>query len=164
MLRGVVFLALSMLVAAGTTACVEQPDIEAESPGPIEQTAEDPSTVRDVVVSYDGPGEGPEQPDVVVAPPAWAPPDPMFFRIGAGYGALGQIDFGACRDEGLGPGYLHVRATFHHTSGRVVRASVERPAPPPVEALQCIGEQLRLAMVPVFDGADVTLSKSYFVN
>jgi hypothetical protein len=36
--------------------------------------------------------------------------------------------------------------------------------PPPEEALDCIGEQLELAMVPVFDGGDVTLSRSFFVN
>jgi hypothetical protein len=60
-------------------------------------------------------------------------------------------------------GYLHMRVTFRH-SGHVVRAIVERPAPPPDEALQCIAEQLQLAMVPVFDGDDVTLSRSYFVN
>jgi hypothetical protein len=91
------------------------------------------------------------------------PPDPVLFRIGAGYGALGLIDFAPCRGQGLEKGYLHMRVTFRH-SGRVVRASVERPAPPPDGALQCIAQQLQATMVPSFDGEDVTLSKSYFVN
>jgi hypothetical protein len=163
MLRGVVVVALATILAFGAAGCVEEPEVEVLGP-PIETGPEDPSAVRDVVVSYDGPGEEPEQPDVVVQRPAWAPPDPTFFRIGAGYGALGDLDFATCRAQGLDPGYLHVRATFHHASGHIVRASVERPSPPPAEALQCISERLRLAMVPAFDGADVTLSKSYFVN
>jgi hypothetical protein len=118
---------------------------------------------RDVVVSYEGAGKvGPDDPASL--PPARRPlPDPVFFRLGAGYGALGRIDLSPCRDQGLEPGYLHLRVTFR-SSGRVVRAAVERPAPPPSEALLCIGEQLQMAMVPGFDGGDVTLSKSVFVN
>jgi hypothetical protein len=150
------------------TGCVHEAAIDFESPAdrPDEAVVE-PTTERDVDVSSDGPSE--EAPDVVVVPttPAAArpliPPDPVLFRIGAGYGVLGQVDFAPCREQGLGRGYLHVRVTFRH-NGRVVHAIVERPAPPPDEALHCIAEQLQLAMVPVFDGDDVTLSKSYFVN
>jgi hypothetical protein len=137
-----------------------------ESPAdrPDDAVAE-PTTERDVSVSNDSPVE--EAPDVVVAaapaPRTLIPADPVLFRIGAGYGALGLVDFAPCREQGLDKGYLHVRVTFRH-SGRVVHAIVERPAPPPDEALQCIAEQLQLAMVPVFDGDDVTLSRSYFVN
>ncbi|MBV9949159.1 MAG: hypothetical protein JOZ69_20085 [Myxococcales bacterium] len=87
----------------------------------------------------------------------------MLFRLGAGYGALGRLDLSTCREQGLQPGYVHVRVTFRH-SGRVVRAAVESSVAPPQGALDCIGEQLEWAMVPVFDGGDVTLSKSFFVN
>ncbi len=91
-------------------------------------------------------------------------PDPVPFRLGAGRGALGRLDLEPCREQGLPQGYLHVRVTFRH-NGHVVHAAVESPAAPPNEALACIGEQLQaMAMVPAFDGGDVTISKSYFVN
>jgi hypothetical protein len=164
MRRAAPFLILFLLV----TGCVHQAAIDFESPAdrPDDAVVE-PTTERAVNVSSDdGPSE--EAADVVVVPPTPAarpliPPDPVLFRIGAGYGALGQVDFAPCREQGLDKGYLHVRVTFRH-NGRVVHATVERPAPPPDEALQCIAEQLQLAMVPAFDGEDVTLSKSYFVN
>jgi hypothetical protein len=114
-------------------------------------------------VSYEGSGKAALGDSASPPPARRALPDPIFFRLGAGYGALGRIDLSPCRDQGLEPGYLHLRVTFR-ASGRVVRAAVERPAPPPAEALLCIGEQLQMAMVPVFDGSDVTLSKSVFVN
>jgi hypothetical protein len=60
-------------------------------------------------------------------------------------------------------GYLHMRVTFRR-NGRIAHATVETEAQPPQEALTCISEQLELAMVPAFDGSDVTLSKSFFVN
>jgi hypothetical protein len=56
-----------------------------------------------------------------------------------------------------------MRVTFH-PSGHVVRAAVESEAPPTDEALACVSEQLEVAMVPAFDGEDVTLSRIFFVN
>jgi hypothetical protein len=158
--------ALSLVVLFAATGCLPMPAMELEPAADRPDDAvPEVTTQRDVVVSYDG--QGSSAPDDVVStlPVAstFRPPDPVLFRLGAGYGVLGQIDFAPCRGQGLDKGYLHMRVTFRH-SGRVVRASVERPAPPPDEALQCIAEQLQLAMVPVFDGGDVTLSKSYFVN
>jgi hypothetical protein len=159
--------ALFMVLLFSGTGCVHEPAIDFESPAdrPDDAVVE-PTTERAVDVSSEGPAE--EAPDVVVAPETPArrpliPPDPVLFRIGAGYGALGQVDFAPCREQGLDKGYLHVRVTFRR-NGRIVHAIVERPAPPPDEALHCIAEQLQVAMVPVFDGDDVTLSKSYFVN
>jgi hypothetical protein len=158
--------ALSLVLLLSAAGCVHEGAMAYESPAdrPDDAVAE-PTTERDVTVSNESPGE--EAPDVVVAaapaPRTLIPPDPVLFRIGAGYGALGQVDFAPCREQGLDKGYLHVRVTFRH-SGRVVHAIVERPAPPPDEALECIAERLQLAMVPVFDGDDVTLSRSYFVN
>ena len=64
---------------------------------------------------------------------------------------------------GLESGYLRLRVTFQG-SGRVVHAAVESPTPPPQDALDCIAEQLQVAMVPRFDGRDATLSRSLFVE
>jgi len=96
-------------------------------------------------------------------PPAQPTRDPVLFRLGAGYGALGRVDLAACRDRGLQAGYLHVQVTFRDT-GRVVRAAVESPVAPPPEALTCIGQRLKVALVPVYEGGEVTLSRSFFVN
>jgi hypothetical protein len=157
---------LSLVLLLSATGCLHEQAIDFEAPPDRPDDAiQEPTTERDVVVSEEG--QQGESPDVVVAsapaPRPLIPPDPVLFRLGAGYGVLGQVDFAPCRDQGLVKGYLHMRVTFRH-SWHVVRAIVERPAPPPDEALQCIAEQLQLAMVPVFDGDDVTLSRSYFVN
>jgi hypothetical protein len=89
--------------------------------------------------------------------------DPVFFPLGAGYGALGRVDVLPCRDRGLPAGYLRIRATFR-PNGHVAHAAVESLAEPPEEALSCIGEQLEATTVPPFDGGDVTLSRIYFVD
>jgi hypothetical protein len=90
-------------------------------------------------------------------------PAPVFFRLGAGYGAVGQVDLGPCRAKGLDTGYLRMRVTFAG-DGTVARATVESPTPPPPAALACVSEQLRTASVPSFEGGDVTLSKSLYVE
>ncbi len=99
-------------------------------------------------------------------PAAYALPIPgrewHFFALGAGYGALGQLDLAACRDQGLPSGYWHVRVTFG-PSGRIVHASVESPVAPSREALACVADKLTGPSVPRFDGHGVTLSKSIFV-
>ncbi|HLK37314.1 MAG TPA: hypothetical protein VKU41_11220 [Polyangiaceae bacterium] len=137
-------------------------DVGAEAP------ITEPPVVQSVVTVKEK--DDSADPDVVVetaaapaALPGRRPPDPVFFRMGAGYGALGRLDLASCRNEGLAPGYLRLRVTFH-VSGRVLRAAVESASAPPSEALECIGEQLEAAWVPAFDGGEVTLSKSYFVN
>ncbi len=134
---------------------------------PVEESAEpaaEPMEIRTVELPPDQPIEGAPEPDAVSPPPpAPRQPDAALFRLGAGYGALGQLDLASCREQGLQAGYLHMRVTFED-SGRVVRAAVQSPTAPPPAALACIGDQLRTAMVPVFAGGDVTLSKSFFVN
>jgi hypothetical protein len=90
-------------------------------------------------------------------------PDPVFFHLGAGYGALGHIDVVPCRDRGLPSGYMRLRATFR-PSGRVAHAALESVSEPPEEALTCIGEQLEATSVPPFDGADVTLTRIFYVD
>jgi hypothetical protein len=88
--------------------------------------------------------------------------DPVFFHLGAGYGAIGRVDLAPCRELGLDPGYVHMRVTFGG-GGQVVRAIVESLTQPSPEALECISEHLAPASVPTFEGGDVTLSKSLFV-
>ena len=157
-----------LLILLTMAACVRRPMIGPE-PLTADQAADDgaaePTEVREVDVASDGSNEGASEPVAVVPIGAGGRrrAEPMLFHLGAGYGALGQLDLASCRDRGLGAGYLHVRVTFR-SSGRVVRAAVQSPVPPPAEALACIGEQLEVAMVPVFEGDDVTLSKSIFVN
>jgi hypothetical protein len=90
-------------------------------------------------------------------------PEPVLFRLGAGHGALSLVDLRPCRDVGLPPGYLRMRVTFR-PSGHVLRAAIESDAPPTPAALGCVGDQLELAMVPAFDGEDVTLSRIFFLN
>lgn len=90
-------------------------------------------------------------------------PDPVRFRIGAGYGALARVDLGQCRDRGLQSGYLRVRATFTRV-GYVARAAVASVTLPPPAALDCIADQLRQTGVPSFDGEDARLTKTYFVE
>ena len=127
----------------------------------------EPTVVRDVELGDDDePAEAPSAPFrsvLVESPVSIRVREPVLFRLGAGLGALGHIDLAPCRDEGLQPGYVHVHLTFRHT-GRVVRAAVETPIEPPPDALACIGEQIEATFVPVFDGGDVMLSKSFFVN
>jgi hypothetical protein len=89
-------------------------------------------------------------------------PDPTPFRLGAGHGTLGRIDVGRCRDLGLPSGYVRMRVTFRQ-NGHVVHAAVQSDAPPTREALACIGNQLTAAVVPAFDGQDVTLSRIVYV-
>jgi hypothetical protein len=150
-----------------TTGCVRQTtrEFEADVAHLPDDSVRESSETREVVVGSTRSEQPAEEPTPGQSVPhsSLLPPEPTLFRLGAGYGALGQIDLAPCRNQGLSPGYLRVRVTFQH-NGRVARAAVESVVAPPSEALACIGEQLEAAMVPVFDGVDVTLSKSFFVN
>jgi hypothetical protein len=137
---------------------------EIEPLAPVEYPSDGPPPAPPVVErqltvqSEDAPPALPPATMPLLVPPK----DPVPFRIGAGYGALSHIDVSSCRDRGLQSGYLRVRATFNRV-GTIVRASVETPTEPPPTALDCIADELRQAGVPAFDGADVRLSKTYFV-
>jgi hypothetical protein len=87
---------------------------------------------------------------------------PALFRLGVGYGAVGRIELASCRDEGLDPGYVHMHVTFG-VDGEVSSAVVESRTRPSPEALGCIGRRLEEIAVPVFEGGDVTLSKSLYL-
>jgi hypothetical protein len=159
---------LVVLPLAVATGCVRWATKEFVAPN--EQMHEDSAPkageMREVLVAQDKPGEEDSEPvasTVLALPRRDAKAEPLLFHLGAGYGALGRVDLTPCREQGLAPGYLHMRVTFRN-SGRVVRAAVESPVAPPDDALACIGEQLEMSMIPEFEGGDVTLSKSLFVN
>ncbi len=153
-----------MVLGFAASGCLHEGVAEFE-PEPERPAAEpEPVVTRDVEVAYDGPADELPVPYALASyPTGRPPPDPVLFRLGAGLGALGHIDLGPCREEGLQSGYLHMRVTFRH-GGHVVRAAVQTPTEPPATALACISEQLEVAAVPSFDGDDVTLSRSFFVN
>jgi hypothetical protein len=150
---------LSLLSLLAATGCVRQ-----ESLGPVEFAADaPPEPAERVVVADVSVGASDVDAAPVHAAASLRPSDePVSFRLGAGYGALGHVDLESCRDLGLPSGYLRMRVTFRQ-SGGVAHATVESPAQPPSEALSCVGRHLAATMVPAFDGSDVTLSKSVFV-
>ncbi len=163
-MRTVIPLAFLVCTTAG---CVHEGagDLASADDYASDEAAGSPVATHDVVVPRD---TDPSAPDVVVrnaepTPSARPRHEPIFFHLGAGYGALGRVDLGPCLEQGLQPGYLRMRVTFAD-DGHVSRAAVESNAPPPGEALNCIAQQLKLAMVPAFDGEDVVLSKGFFVN
>jgi hypothetical protein len=161
-------LAASLLFAGA--GCFPQAElVAAEFSGDVEPVAPaNPVAVGHVDVASDGTDETDEGQRLhSVAVPLnrrdRPPPEPVFFALGAGYGALGHVDVLPCRDRGLPAGYLRLRATFR-PSGHVAHAAVESLAAPPREALECIGEQLEATSVPPFDGEDFTLTRIYFVD
>jgi hypothetical protein len=152
------FLVLPALLLTG---CFQGPYLAGLYEPVVEPPAE-PVVQREVTMRWQHADEAPAP--VLAASPRDRPrPDPIPFRIGAGHGALGSIDLAPCREQGLPPGYLAMRVTFHR-DGRVARAVVEGPVPPPEEALECVAEQIEGATVPVFDGRDASLTKRFFVQ
>jgi hypothetical protein len=145
-----------------TVGCVHEPELDLDEATSAYAPAPAPVVRREVSVAWEGAG-APEAPLLPASPRDRPAPDPVPFRIGAGHGALGQVDLAPCRAAGLDPGYVRLRVTFHH-SGHVVHAAVESPTPPPQDALDCIADQLQVATVPRFDGREATLSRSLFVE
>jgi|SRR5580700_9233540 hypothetical protein len=152
---------VSLLSLLAATGCVRQESLQpVEFVGDAPLQPPDPVVVADVSVAPNGVESSPPP----RATPSLRPSDePVTFLLGAGYGALGHIDLEPCRESGLPSGYLRMRVTFR-PGGGVARAAVESLAQPPAEALSCVGQHLAAAMVPAFDGSDVTLSKSFFVG
>jgi hypothetical protein len=156
-----------LLCSAVTTSCVPR-DLVYEAEFPAEPQGE-VRAQRVTVAHVDVDDESVDGTPMRTAPIPLADratrprPDPVFFHLGAGYGALGHIDVEPCRDRGLPSGYLLLRATFR-PSGRVAHAALESLTEPPEGALTCIGEQLEGTSVPPFDGADVTLSRIFYVD
>jgi hypothetical protein len=150
------------------TGCVHAEDVNEQWVDSTPAAPPEVTVERDVAIGADESADPPDAPPpsgvLVWSPISLRPPrEPALFRLGAGLGALGHIDLNPCRDQGLAAGYVHMHLTFRRT-GRVVRAAVETPIAPPPEALACIADQIEDTVVPTFDGGDVMLSKSVFVN
>jgi hypothetical protein len=150
------------LLGLMTAGCLHEGDFAPEGPDTADPP-EAPAQARSVELQYGGEDDTADVVAQAPEPPQSKRRDPVPFHIGAGYGALGHVDLHSCRDQGLQAGYLRMHVTFRD-DGRIVRAAVEAGDAPPDEALACIGQQLKMAMVPAFDGDDVSLSKSFFVN
>jgi len=161
-MRTPIFALLPLLAGAGVgTGCMIHEPFEEPAMAESAPPAQPPVVVANVRVAQRGAADA--RPQLGPSDADRPRPEPVFFHIGAGYGALGQVDLGPCRELGLTTGYLRMRVTFSGTGG-VARATVESPAQPPPEALSCVGERLQLAMVPAFEGGDVTLSRSVFLE
>jgi len=165
---GLVARIVALGVAAFTAGCVHPQDTNEVEFDPTPPAAPETTVTRDVVIGGDDDANEAPPPPAAPATLVWSSlrvnqHEPVLFRLGAGLGALGHIDLNPCRGQGLPAGYVHMHLTFGGT-GRVVRAAVETPVAPPPEALTCIGDQVEATMVPTFEGGDVNLSKSFFVN
>ena len=163
-----VLLVLSVASGGFGAGCVHAEDVNEQWVDSTPAAPPEVTVERDVEIGAEesaDPADAPPPAGVLVWSPISLrrPPEPVLFRLGAGLGALGHIDLSPCRDQGLGAGYVHMHLTFRNT-GRVVRAAVETPTAPPPEALACIADQIEDTVVPTFDGSDVMLSKSVFVN
>jgi|HubBroStandDraft_1064217.scaffolds.fasta_scaffold03588_10 hypothetical protein len=153
---------LMLLVLPAAAGCLPEKEVAVRAPA----AEAVPHRTEHVVVSSlvmvgSGPSNDAERaalPRSVAAPTS----DPVFFHLGAGYGAIGQVDLAPCHNRGLDTGYVRVRVTFGG-AGTVVGATVESLTQPSPEALACIAERVEGASVPTFQGGDVTLSKSIFV-
>jgi hypothetical protein len=153
------FLLVLLLHAA---ACELPPEREAVV-APTYEPAAEPTETRVVEVSGGSSDVGAAEPRAgAPTPHSRDTLAPVFFHLGAGYGALGLVELAPCQELGLA-GYVRVHVTFRG-SGRIARAAVESRVAPPPDALSCIGQQLSLATVPVFEGGEVTLSKTFFVG
>lgn len=147
------------------TGCFPEPafDFSADAAPTTAQAPSEPVVRREISMGWERVDPSTLPPALPASPRDRPPPDPIPFKIGAGHGALGHVDLSPCRDEGLPSGYLRMRVTFRR-DGRIVHAVVESLTPPPPEALDCVSDQLEVALVPRFDGRDATLSKSFFVE
>jgi hypothetical protein len=151
--------ALAPVALLAVAGCIRSPGVElARLEGPL--PAPEPMVEYQITIAPDESPPTPAQPAIAIPPIV---PDPVRFQMGAGYAALARVDLADCRETGLQPGYVHVRATFTRV-GYVVRASVASTAAPPPRALDCIAAQLRQTGVPAFDGSEAKLSKTYFVE
>jgi hypothetical protein len=151
---------LGSLLLLAATGCVHEQLAVVETDVDDSARVAEPIEARQITVDTE---QAPS-----AAPPSRTPderllPDPIPFKMGAGYGALALVDLAPCREHGLRPGYVRVHATFTHL-GYIVRATVESTAAPPAPALDCIADQLRQVGVPEFDASSASLSKSYFVQ
>jgi hypothetical protein len=160
--------ALALTLAPALVGCDPPPATTFVRYPVVYAEATDPSLVSSDAIEFDYDDTGKPTPmrlaaAIPVSELDRPRPDPVFFALGAGHGALGQVDVDGCGERGIPPGYLRMRVTFR-PSGHISRAVVMTESPPTKEALDCIGEKLRVMSVPSFDGENVTLSREYFVE
>lgn len=99
-------------------------------------------------------------------PPAAADaPDPSrtAFDLGGAYGALAHVDLSACKSDGLAPGYGRVEVAFAG-DGSARDMHVALPAGSPEPARACVETAFRQVRVAPFDGAQVTVRRSFYVG
>jgi hypothetical protein len=168
MRRNTLALALAPALAPLALGC-QPPEAYTFASYPIvheESAQQDLPSSEAIEIDYDG-SDAPTPMRLAAAIPASEldrpHPEPVFFALGAGHGALGQVDVDGCGERGIPPGYLRMRATFR-PSGHISRAVVMTESPPTQEALDCIADKLRVMRVPAFDGDNISLSRTYFVE
>lgn len=109
------------------------------------------------------------EPYVYVPPPApparETPPGPVppSFDAAAARNSLDAVELDSCREQGAPKGYGHARVTFA-AGGNVTKVVVDSPSGLSTEAVACLGAHLATASVPTFEGAPVTVGKTWLVR
>jgi hypothetical protein len=85
------------------------------------------------------------------------------FDLGGAYGAIAHVDLGACRAQGLAAGYGRVEVGFAG-DGSTRDLHVALPAGSPDGARACVETAFRQVRVAPFDGAQVTVRRSFYVG
>jgi hypothetical protein len=103
---------------------------------------------------------GPYEPPAAAEKPA-EPRTP--FDLGGAYGALSHVDLDACKAQGLPAGYGRVEVAFvADGSSRDLRLALPDGSPEPARA--CVETAFRQVHVAPFDGAQVTVRRSFYVG
>jgi hypothetical protein len=85
------------------------------------------------------------------------------FDLGGAYGALANVDLGACKAAGLGTGYGKVTLAFA-PDGRAAAVGVDLPAGSSPAARACVEQAYRAVTVSPFDGSPVNVSRAFFAK
>jgi hypothetical protein len=85
------------------------------------------------------------------------------FDLGGAYGALANVDLGACKAAGLGTGYGKVTLAFD-PDGHPGGVGVELPAGSSPAATACVEQAYGAVTVSPFDGSAISVSRAFFVK
>jgi hypothetical protein len=96
-------------------------------------------------------------------PPPPPPAPPPSFDAPAARSSLDAVELDSCRAQGAPHGYGHARVTFA-AAGNVTKVVVDSPAGLSTEAVSCIGSHLATASIPAYEGAPVTVGKTWLVR
>lgn len=99
------------------------------------------------------------------APPAPPPPPaPRAFDLAAAESSLAAVDVGACKAEGLPPGYAHATVAFA-PDGTVHAVALDLPAGTSPDARTCIESAFRTSHVAPFSGDQVmNVRRGFYVS